>query len=75
VRRGKGDKRRELPLNAEARRAARRLGMGWVDVTETSRRAGNLPGMLADDGLHPSEDHYRLWLAEIRPAAEAVLRR
>jgi lysophospholipase L1-like esterase len=62
-------------FNATARQAADRIGAAWVDVTEVSRRTGDAPGMLADDGLHPSAEQYRCWLESIRPAVEEILSR
>jgi lysophospholipase L1-like esterase len=40
------------------------------DIFEISREAGDSPGMLADDGLHPSAAQYARWV----DAIEAVVR-
>lgn len=45
-------------FNAAAEAAVRRLGAGWVNVTDDSR---NHPLDLVADGLHPSAAAYRRW--------------
>jgi len=46
----------------------------WVDITPASRRAGARPGMLVDDGLHPSAAQYAFWVDAILPEARAAVR-
>ncbi len=36
-------------------------GAAFVDITPLSRQLSPQPGMLADDGLHPSAAHYTHW--------------
>lgn len=50
-----------------ARRAA------FVDLTALSRQAGDGPGMLVGDGLHPSAAQYALWTEQLVAPAEALL--
>jgi lysophospholipase L1-like esterase len=45
-------------FNAAAETAVRRLGAGWVNVTDDSR---NHPLDLVADGLHPSAAAYQRW--------------
>jgi len=61
-------------FNAIARDETLRAHARWVDVTPTSRDAAANPGMLVDDGLHPSAAQYARWVTLIAPAAEAALR-
>ena len=57
--------------NAAARDEARRRGARFVDITDISR---SHPGLVADDGLHPSAAQYALWVERIAPVADAALR-
>ncbi|MEI7035519.1 SGNH/GDSL hydrolase family protein [Fulvimonas yonginensis] len=57
--------------NAIARDEAGRAGARWVDITPISRHH---PGLVAEDGLHPSAEQYALWTAAILPAAAAALK-
>ena len=61
-------------FNAIARDETLRMHARWVDVTPASRRAGAAPGMLVDDGLHPSAAQYATWVEAILPEAQAALR-
>ena len=60
-------------FNQVAREEADRAGSAWVGVTGISR--GDDPGLVAIDGLHPSAEQYRLWVAEIMPVVMAILDR
>lgn len=57
--------------NALARDETRRRGAHFVDITDISRTC---PGLVADDGLHPSAAQYALWVERIAPVANAALR-
>jgi lysophospholipase L1-like esterase len=48
-------------FNAAARTIANAHGCIWVDITALSRAAADAPGMLVDDGLHPSAAQYAIW--------------
>lgn len=56
--------------NAVAREEVQRSGARWVDITGISRHH---PGLLAEDGLHPSAKQYTLWMEKALPAARAIL--
>jgi len=60
-------------FNAICREEAARAGAHWVDIGPVSRARGAEPGMLADDGLHPSAALYTLWARLALPAARAIL--
>jgi lysophospholipase L1-like esterase len=57
--------------NAIARDETTRAGARWVDITGISRRH---PEWLAEDGLHPGAEQYRLWTDAILPSARDALR-
>jgi lysophospholipase L1-like esterase len=61
-------------FNAIARDEAVRAHARWADVTPASRVAGAKPGMLVEDGLHPSAAQYATWVDVILPEAQAALR-
>jgi lysophospholipase L1-like esterase len=44
-----------------------------VDVTAASRQATTQPGLIADDGLHPSAAQYAKWTALAIPAVHQLL--
>ncbi|MHB1993525.1 SGNH/GDSL hydrolase family protein [Metallibacterium scheffleri] len=50
-------------FNALARARVLRAGAGWVDITSASRGAGQAPGQLCADGLHPGPAQYAHWVA------------
>lgn len=60
-------------FNAIARDEATRAHARWADVTPASREAGAKPGMLVEDGLHPSPAQYATWVGVILPLAQAAL--
>jgi lysophospholipase L1-like esterase len=60
-------------FNAIAHDETLRMHARWVDVTAASREAGAKPGMLVNDGLHPSAAQYAIWAREILPEAKAAL--
>ncbi len=60
-------------FNHEARIACGQRRVGFIDITPVSRQRGAEPGMLADDGLHPSAAMYALWTALAYPAARNAL--
>jgi lysophospholipase L1-like esterase len=49
--------------------------VAFVDIFETSRRAATDRALVADDGLHPSTEQYRLWVDAIAPVVEELLGR
>jgi lysophospholipase L1-like esterase len=60
-------------FNAVNLEIAKGEGVHYVDVTPTSRRAANQPGLIAADGLHPSGEMYREWAELILPVARGIL--
>src|SRR5690606_12038635 len=65
---------RELDAcSAAARQACTARGVACVDITPASRARGAEPGMLADDGLHPSVSMYAEWTRLALPVARRLL--
>jgi lysophospholipase L1-like esterase len=58
-------------FNAIARERASRVGARFVDITAISRQH---PGLVADDGLHPSAAQYALWVEAIAPTVLDAVR-
>lgn len=58
-------------FNAVAREQVRRTDAHFVDITTISRHH---PGLLADDGLHPSAAQYALWVEAVLPVVRKALR-
>ena len=52
-----------------------KAGAHYVDVTGISRRAKNEPDLVASDGLHPSAKMYSMWVEELLPVAEEILKK
>jgi lysophospholipase L1-like esterase len=61
-------------FNAIAHDETVRAHARWADVTPASREAAAKPGMLVEDGLHPSAAQYAAWVDVILPEAQAALR-
>jgi lysophospholipase L1-like esterase len=61
-------------FNAINRETSARCGTHYIDVTPVSRRAADVPGMLASDGLHPSARMYEAWAHLVLPVALQALR-
>lgn len=59
--------------NDAARRACAARGIAFVDITAASRALGADPGMLAEDGLHPSTAMYAEWARLALPVARRLL--
>jgi len=60
--------------NAILAHLATERGIAFVDIFEASRRAATDRGLVADDGLHPSGAQYAVWVEEIAPVVERLLR-
>ena len=60
-------------FNRINRAATDARGVRYVDVTPSSQRAAEDPGLIAADGLHPSGRLYAEWAALALPAAQASL--
>jgi lysophospholipase L1-like esterase len=73
---GEPDQRRRsiVGFNAILAESARDRGIAFVDVFDVSRRVQHEPSLVATDGLHPSAAQYRLWVDQIAPVVERLLR-
>jgi lysophospholipase L1-like esterase len=60
-------------FNAVNRAVSQREGVGWLDVTASTRAAKGDGGRFAKDGLHPSGLEYAIW-AEALAARVAAIR-
>jgi lysophospholipase L1-like esterase len=66
--------RRVAAYNAAIRQIAERHGFALAEVEALSRRAFREdPGLLAQDGFHPSARGYEVWAAAMWPAIERAL--
>jgi lysophospholipase L1-like esterase len=61
--------------NAILRELATERGIAFVDIHDLSLRATDDRSLVADDGLHPSGAQYALWVEQIGPVVEGLLRR
>jgi lysophospholipase L1-like esterase len=59
--------------NAAAEELTRKAGAAFVDITDLTREVETSPGLLADDGLHPSAIDYARWAKRALPAATRAL--
>lgn len=59
--------------NAIAREICGAAGVEWIDVTDLSRLAEVDPGLVANDGLHPSPRMYATWVDRVEPIARRIL--
>lgn len=46
--------------------------VNYIDITGDSRQATVYPSLIANDGLHPSGEQYRLWAAKLAPAIRVL---
>jgi lysophospholipase L1-like esterase len=61
-------------FNAINRQETQNAGVTYVDITPISKQAANNPSLNAEDGLHPSAKMYGLWVKELLPVIEKVLK-
>jgi lysophospholipase L1-like esterase len=54
-------------FNAINRAETELRGILYIDITETSRRVPADNSLVAEDGLHPSGEMYRLWVELMQP--------
>jgi acyl-CoA thioesterase I len=65
---------RIVRINAILREACDMRRITFVpDIFEISQRASDEPGLVAEDGLHPSGEQYRRWVEVIGPVVEDLL--
>ena len=55
-------------FNAVNRNISERYGVAYHNITPISRRGLAEPDLVADDGLHPSGEQYKLWVNQIAGA-------
>jgi lysophospholipase L1-like esterase len=60
-------------FNAAAADECAAHGVAFVDITPVSRERGAEPGMVAEDGLHPSAAMYAEWTRLALPVAAQLL--
>ncbi|HEU0154350.1 MAG TPA: GDSL-type esterase/lipase family protein [Arenimonas sp.] len=60
-------------FNAAAADECAARGVAFVDITPVSRERGAEPGMVAEDGLHPSTAMYAEWTRLALPVAARLL--
>jgi acyl-CoA thioesterase I len=60
--------------NAVLAELAGARGIAVVDIFDLSGRVRDDPSMVADDGLHPSAEQYRLWVERIAPQVDRLIR-
>lgn len=46
--------------------------VNYIDITGDSRQAAIYPSLIANDGLHPSGEQYRLWAAKLAPVIRVL---
>lgn len=67
---------RIVRFNAILREACELRGITFVpEIFEISQRASDQPGLVAEDGLHPSGEQYRRWVDAIAPIVQDLLSR
>ncbi|WP_238395328.1 SGNH/GDSL hydrolase family protein [Mucilaginibacter sp. 14171R-50] len=54
-------------FNAINKQETEKLGVTYVDITPSSRRASDDASLIANDGLHPSGNMYSMWVAQLLP--------
>ena len=50
-------------------------GIAFVDTFDLSLRAADERALVADDGLHPSDAQYALWIERIAPVVAGLIGR
>jgi len=61
-------------FNAINKQETEKLGVTYVDITPSSRRASYETGLIANDGLHPSGNMYSMWVSQLLPVIEAQVK-
>lgn len=60
-------------FNRVNKRVALKKGVHYVDITPISRQAAQQSSLVADDGLHPSGEMYKLWGELLLPEVQHLL--
>lgn len=61
-------------FNAVFKKVATAYKLPFYNITPISKYAKTQPGLVAEDGLHPSGKMYRLWVAEFIDEVAALLK-
>ena len=61
-------------FNAINKDISTKAGVNYLDITGISRQAATDPGLIANDGLHPSPKMYQLWVEQLLPMITAKLK-
>ena len=74
-----GDPRRRheaiVAVNDAMAGASAERGIAFVDIVDLSLRAADRRDLIADDGLHPSDAQYALWIERIAPVVAGLIGR
>lgn len=66
--RDRGGIAREIDVfNGEAKEITLAHICAWLDITDSTRKNGQDPQYLAEDGLHPSGKEYAIWVERLAP--------
>lgn len=60
-------------FNAVNKSLAFQYGINYMDITELSRLASEDPTLVANDGLHPSNQMYQMWVIKLVPEVKKSL--
>jgi lysophospholipase L1-like esterase len=60
-------------FNRVNKRVASKKGVHYVDITPISKQASVKPGLVAEDGLHPTGEMYGLWVELLLPEVQHLL--
>jgi lysophospholipase L1-like esterase len=72
--RSRADTAREIEVfNALARQITLKYDATFIDITDLSRTAMDIPALFAEDGLHPGPDQYAGWTGRLTAGISAVL--
>lgn len=61
-------------FNAVKKVETEKMGIRFFDITGISRLAGNNTSLVAEDGLHPSVEMYRMWVEKISGGVAEMLK-
>ncbi len=61
-------------FNEVNKQICKQYDIAWIDITKISRSALHKSILVAKDGLHPSGKMYKMWVKEILPVAEEILK-
>lgn len=74
---GRNDKERvsrEIDVfNSINKRITNQNLITYINITPSTREAASNPGLIAGDGLHPSGQEYKKWVAMLSPLVKAAL--